>query len=86
MIFTVLTLKGVCNPSLSIQEFKSRPVLQSAGAKLMQKTNQLYSLLLPAGLVSSSSVFKHVSLNVNSTYEVCPGSYKCHISTSGNTG
>lgn len=38
MIFTVLTLKGVCNPSLSIHEWSnSPPVLLSAGVKLIQR-------------------------------------------------
>jgi len=76
MIFTVLTLKGVCNPSLSIHEgSNSPPVLQSAGAKLIWKINQFYSLLHLAGPTSFSSGFKHVSaLHVNSTCEVYPGS------------
>lgn len=68
MIFTVPALKGACNPSLSIHKIINSPlVLQSAETKLIQKTNQFYTLLLLAGQTSSSSGFKHVSLNVKCT-------------------
>lgn len=68
MIFIVLALEGVCNPSLSIhQQINSPPGLQSAEAKLIKKINQFYSLLLLAGPTSFSSGFKHGSLNVKCT-------------------
>lgn len=75
MIFTLITQKGVCSPSLSIHERNnSPPVLQSAGDKLKWKINQFYLLLLFAGPPSLIYGFKCVSFNVNSTYEMHPGS------------